>query len=98
MMEAAHEYQQDLYMCFIDYSKAFDRVDHNILWTVIREMGISEHLIILMFNLYQNQKATVRTGHGNSGWLGIGKGVTQGCFLSSYLFNIYSEAIMRKHV
>ena len=96
MMEAAHEYQQDLYMCFIDYSNAFDRVDHNMLSNVFREMGIPEHLIILMFNLYQNQKATVRTEHGNSGWLGIEKGVRQGCILSPYLFNRYSEAIMRK--
>ena len=96
MMEAAHEYHQDMCMCFIDYSKAFDCVDHNILWTVLREMGIPEHLIKLMFNLYQNQKATVRTEHGNSGWLGIGKGVRQGCILSPYLFNLCSEAIMRK--
>ena len=59
-------------------------------------MGIPEHLIILMFNLYQNQKATVRTEHGSSGWLSIGKGVRQGCILSPYLFNLYSEAIMRK--
>ena len=60
MMEAAHEYQQDLYMCLIDYSKAFDRVDHNILWTVLREMGIPEHLIILMLNLYQNRRWQLR--------------------------------------
>ena len=96
MMEAAHEYQQDLCMCFIDYSKAFDRVVHKILWTVLREMGIPKHLIISMFNFYQNQKATVTTEHGNSGWLGIGKGVRQGCILSPYLFNLCSEAIMRK--
>ena len=95
-MEAAYEYQQDLYMCFIDYTKAFDRVDHNILWTVLREMGIPEHLIILLFNLYQNQKATVRTEHDNSGWLGIGKRGRHGCILSPYLFNLYSEASMGK--
>ena len=67
MIEAAHEYQQDLYMSFIDCSKAFDRLDHNILCTILREMDIREYLFILMFNLYQNQKATVRTEHGNSG-------------------------------
>ena len=96
MMEAALEYQQDLYVCFIYYSKAFDRVDHNILWTVLREMGIPEYLIILKFNLYQNQKATVRTEHNNSGWLGIGKEVRLGCILSPYLFNLHRKDSMRK--
>ena len=66
MMETAQEYQQDLYLCFIDYSKAFDCVDHSILWGVLREMGVPEHLIALMYNLYDNQQATVRTGYGNT--------------------------------
>ena len=77
MMETAHEYQQDLYMCFIDYRKAFDCLDHNILWNVLREIGIPEHLTVLMSNLCQNQQAAVRTEYGNSDWLIIEKGVRQ---------------------
>ena len=77
MMEAAYKYQQHLYMCLNDYSRELDCVDHNILWTVHREMGILEHLIILMFNLHQNQKATVTAEHDKSGWRGIRKGAKQ---------------------
>ena len=75
MMERAYEYQQKLYFCFIDYSKAFDCVDHARLWKTLKSMGIPEHLIVLMKNLYDNQEATVRTGYGNTGWFNIGKGV-----------------------
>ena len=80
---------------FIDYTKAFDYVDHNKLWKILREMGISDHLTCLLRNLYAGQEATVRTGHGTTDWFQIGKGVHQGCILSSCLFNFYAEYIMR---
>ena len=73
--------------CFIDYIKAFDCVDHNKLWKILQEMGIPDHLICLLRNLYAGQEATVRTGHGITDWLQIGKGVRQGCILSPCLFN-----------
>ena len=81
--------------CFIDYAKAFDCVDHNKLWKILKEMGISEHLTCLLRNLYAGQEATVRTGHGTTDWFQIGKGVRQGCILSPCLFNLYAEYIMR---
>ena len=81
--------------CFIDYAKAFDCVDHNKLWKILKEMGISDHLTCLLRNLYTGQEATVRTGHGTTDWFQIGKGVCQGCVLSSYLFNLYAEYIMQ---
>ena len=81
--------------CFLDYAKAFDCVDHNKLWTILKEMGIPGHLICLLRNLYAGQEATVRTGHGTTDWFQIGKGVRQGCILSSCLFNFYAEYIMR---
>ena len=87
------EFQKIIY--FIDYSKAFDCVDHNKLWKILQEMGISDHLTCLLRNLYAGQKATVRTGHGTIDWLQIGKGVHQGCILSPCLFNLYAEFIMR---
>ena len=65
--------------CFIDYTKAFDCVDHNKLWTILKEMGIPDHLICLLRNLYTGKEATVRTGHGTTDWFQIGKGVRQGC-------------------
>ena len=70
-------------------------VDHNKLWKILKEMGIPDHLICLLRNLYAGQEATVRTGHGTTDWFKIGKGVCQGCILSPCLFNIYSEYIMR---
>ena len=79
----------------IDYVKAFDCVDHNKLWKILREMGIPDHLTCLLRNLYAGQEATVRTGHRMTDWFQIGKGVRQGCILSRYLFNLYSEYIMR---
>ena len=82
-------------MCFIDYAKAFDYVDHNKLWKILKEMGIPDHLTFLLRNLYAGQEATVRPGHGTTDWLPIGKGVCQGCILSSCLFNFYAEYIMR---
>ena len=88
-------FQKNIYFCFIDYAKAFDCVDHNKLWKILREMGIPEHLTCLLGNLYAGQAATVRTGHGPTDWFQIGKGVRQGCILSPCLFNLYAEYIMR---
>jgi len=96
LMEKAREYQKEFYLCFIDYSKAFDCVDHEKLWSVLHEMGVPKHLIVLMKNLYTKQQASVKTDYGNTNWFNIGKGVRQGCILSPYLFNLYAEHIMRK--
>ena len=74
--------QKNIYFCFIDYAKAFDCVDHNKLWKILEEIGISGHLTCLLRNLYTDQEATVRTGHGTTDWFQIGKGVRQGCILS----------------
>ena len=79
----------------IDYAKAFDCVDHNKLWKILKEMGISDHLTCLLRNLYAGQEATVRTGHGTTDWFKIGKRVRQGYILSPYLSNLYAEYIMR---
>ena len=76
-------------------AKAFDCVDHNKLWKILKEMGIPGHLTCLLRNLYASQEATVRTGHGTTDWFQIGKGVCQGCILSSYLFSLHAEYIMR---
>ena len=78
-----------------DYVKACDCVDHNKVWKILKEMGITDHLTCLLRNLYAGQEATVRTGHGSTDWFQIGKGVRQGCILSPYLFNLYAEYIMR---
>ena len=96
-MEKAREFQKKVYFCFTDYAKAFDCVDHNKLWKILKEMGIPEHLTCLLRNLYTGQKATVRTGHGTTDWFHVGKGVHQGCILSHCLFNLYADAeyIMR---
>ena len=75
----AREFQKNIYFCFIDYAKAFDCVDHNQLWKILKEMGIPDHLTCLLRNLYTGQEATVRTGHGTTDWFQIGKGVRQGC-------------------
>ena len=95
IMEKAREFQENIYFCFIDYAKAFDCVDHNKVWKILQEMGISEHLACPLRNLYAGQEATVRTGHGTRDWFQIGKGVRQGCILSPCLFNFYAEYIMR---
>ena len=89
------EFQKNVYFCFIDYTKAFDRVHHQKLWKILKEMGIPDHLTCLLTNLYAGQEATVRTGHGATDWFQIGKGVRQGCILSPCLFNLYAEYIMR---
>ena len=70
-------------------------MDHNKLWEILKEMGIPDHLTYLLRNLYAGQEVTVRTVHGTTDWLQIGKGVHQGCILSPYLFNLYAEYIMR---
>ena len=80
---------------FIDYAKAFDGVDQNTLWKILKEMGIPDHLTCPLRNLYARQEATVRTGHGTTDWIQIGKGVCQGCISSSCVFNLYAECIMR---
>ena len=95
IIEKGRELQKNIYFCFIDYAKAFDCVDHNKLWKILKEMGIPDHLICLLRNLYAGQEATVRTGHGTTDWIQIGKGVRQGCILSPCLFNLYAEYIMR---
>ena len=87
--------RKNIYFCFIDYAKAFDCVDHNKMWKILKEMGIPDHLICLLRNLYAGQDATVRTEHGTTDWFQIGKGVHQGCILSSCSFNLYVESIMR---
>ena len=87
IMEEAREFQENIYFCFIDYAKAFDCVDHNQLWKILKEMGIQDHLTCLLRNLYAGQEATVRTGHGTTDWFQIGKGACQGCILSPCLFN-----------
>ena len=79
IIEKAREFQKNIYFCFIDYAKAFDCVDHNKLWTILKEVGIPDHLTCLLRNLYAGQEATVRTGHGTTDWFQIGKGVCQGC-------------------
>ena len=94
IMEKAREFPKNI-LCFIDYAKAFDCVDHNKLWKILKEMGIPDHLTYLLRNLYVGQEATVRTGHGTTDWLQIGKGLYQGCILSPCLFNLYAEYIMR---
>ena len=86
----AREFQKTIFFCFIDYAKAFDCVDHNKLWKILQEMRIPDHLTCLLRNLYEGQEATVRTEHGTTGWLQIGKGVHQGCILSPCLFNLYA--------
>ena len=89
------EFQKNICFCFIDYAKAFDCVDHNKLWKILKEMGIPDHLTCLLRNMYASQETTVRTGHGTADWFQIGKSVRQGCILSPCLFNLYAEYIMR---
>ena len=95
ILEKGREFQKSIYFCFIDYAKAFDCVDHNKLWKILKEMGIPDHLNCLLRNLYSGQEATVRTGHGTMNWFQIGKAVHQGCILSPCLFNLCAEYIMR---
>ena len=89
------EFQKNIYFFFIDYAKAFDCVDHNKLWKILKEMGLSDHLICLLRNLYAGKEATIRTGLGTTDWFQIGKGIRQGCILSTCLFNFHAKYIMR---
>ena len=93
--EKATEFQKNIYFWFIDYAKAFDCMDHNKLWKILKEIGIPDHLTCLLRNLYAGQEATAGTGHGTTDWFQIGKGVHQGCILSPCSFNLYAEYIMR---
>ena len=95
IIKKAREFQKHIYFCFIDYAKAFDCLDHNQLWKILRKVGIPDHLTCLLRNLYAGHEATVRTGHGTTDWFQIGKGVCQGCILLSCLLNFYAEYIMR---
>ena len=88
IIEKAREFQKNIHFCFIDYVKAFDCVDHNKLWKILKEMGIPDHLTCLLRNLHACQEATIRTRHGTTGWFQNGKGVHQGCILSPCLFNL----------
>ena len=88
------EFQKNIFFCFIDYAKAFDCVDHNKLWKILKEMGTPDHLTYLLRNLYEGQEAKVRTEHGTTDWFKIGKRVCQGYILSPFLFNLYVEYIM----
>ena len=75
IIKEAREFQKTMYFCFIDYNKAFDCLDHHKLWNILKEMGIPDHVICLLRNLYAGQEVTVRTGHGTTDWFQIGKGV-----------------------
>ena len=92
IIEKAREFQKNIYFCFIDYTKAFDCVDHNKLWKILKEMGIPD---LSPRNLYAGQEATIRTGHEMMDLCQITKGVHQGCILSPCWFNLYAEYIMR---
>ena len=94
-IEKPREFQKSKYFSFIDYTKTFHCVDHNKLWKILQEMGIPDHLSWILRNLCAGQEATVRNGHGTTDWLQFGKGVRQGCKLSSCLFNFYAEYIMQ---
>ena len=87
--------RKNMHFCFIDYDKAFDCVDHNKLWKILKEKGIPDHLTCLLRNLYAGQETTVKTGHGTTDWFQLGKEVLWGCILSPCLFNLYAEYIMR---
>ena len=95
IIKKARKFQKNIYLCFIDYAKAFDCVSHNKLWKILKEMGIPDHLTCFLRNLCAGQEAKVRTGHGTIDWFQIGKGVCQGYILSPCLFNLYAEYIMR---
>ena len=95
IIKRAREFQRNIYFCFIDCAKAFDCVDHNKLWKILKEMGIPNQMTCLLRNLCEGQEAIVRTRHGETNWFQIRKGVRQGCILSPCSFNLYAEYIMR---
>ena len=91
IIEETREFQKSIYFCFTNYARAFDCVDHNKLWEILKEMGIPDHLTCFLRNLYAGQEATVRTKHGTMDWFQIGKGVNQVSISSPCLFNLYAE-------
>ena len=95
IIEKAREFQKNIYFHFINYAKAFDCVDHNKLWKILKKRGIPDHLTCLLRNLYAGQEVTVRSGLGTTDWFQIGKGGRRGCILSPCLFNLHAEYIMR---
>ena len=95
IVERAGEFQKNIYFCFIDYAKAFDCVDQDKLWRILKEMGIPDHLTCLLRNLYIGQEAVIRTGCGTTDRFQIGKGVRQACILLPCLFNFYAECVMQ---
>ena len=95
IIKKARGFQKNIYFCFIGYAKAFDCVDHNKLWKILKEMGVPDHLTCLLRTVYAGQEATVRTGHGTTDWFQTGKGVRQVCILSPSLFKLYAEYTMR---
>jgi len=95
IIKKAREFQKNIYFCFIDYAEAFDCVDQNKLWKILKKMGILDHLTCFLRNVYAGQEAKVRTGHGRTDWFHTGKGVHQGCVLSPCLFNLHAEYIMQ---
>ena len=94
IIKKEREFQKNIYFCFIDYTKAFDCVDHDKLRKILKQMEIPDHLTCLLRNLYASQEATLRTRHETTDWFKIGKGVHQGCILSPCLLNSYAEYIM----
>ena len=95
IIKKAKEFQKSIYFCFIAYTKAFDCVDRNKLWKILKEMGIPDQLTCLLRNLYAGHEVTISTVHGTTDWFQIGKGVRQGCILSPCLFNLYAVYIMQ---
>ena len=91
IINKAREFQKNIYSCFLDYTKAFDCVDHKKLWKIIHEIGIPDHLTCLLRNVYSGQEATVRTGHGTPNWFQIGKGVHQDCVYCHPVRLIYMQ-------
>ena len=94
IIEKSREFKENIYLCFIDYTKVFGCVDHKKLWKILKEIEIPDHLTCLLRNLYAGQEATARTGHGTTVWFQIGKGVHQGCILSPCLFTLYAKYTM----
>ena len=98
IIEKVRDFKKNIYFCFINYAKAFDCVDHNKLWKILKEMGIPDNLTCLLRNLYPGQEVTVKIGHGRTDWFQFSKGVRQGCILSPCLFNLYARYIIRNVV
>ena len=94
IIEKAREFQKNTYLCLIDYVKAFNCVDHNKLWNILKQMGKADHLTCLLRNMYADQEAAVRIGHGTTDWFQIGKGVCQRCMcLTAYLTYMQSTSL-----